>query len=114
MINQKVQNPGRTPRDHLSSRARRSRELAAVTAALLAAGRRGTPRGSRKLTCFWQAVPGLRRFRDRTAIGALARDHGVSRATAYRYVDEVIEVLAAEIPELPTALERARARGGRS
>ena len=89
------------------------RDLAAFTAALLAAERRrrGTPRGSRKLTCFWQAVLGLRWFRDRTAIGALARDHGVSRATAYRYVDEVIEVLAAEVPELPTALERAKAEG---
>jgi hypothetical protein len=38
--------------------------------------RRGTPHGSRALTCFWQAVPGLRWFRDRTAIDALARDHG--------------------------------------
>jgi hypothetical protein len=29
--------------------------------------RHGTPRGSRTLTCFWQAVLGLRWFRDRTA-----------------------------------------------
>jgi len=89
------------------------RELAAFTAALLAAERRRrvTPRGSRKLTCFWQAVLGLRWFRDRTAIDALARDHGVSPATACRYVDEVIEVLAAEASELPAALERARAEG---
>jgi hypothetical protein len=54
-------------------------------AKLLAAERqrRGTPRGSRALTCFWQAVLGLRWFRDRTAADALARDHRISRATAY-------------------------------
>ena len=33
----------------------------------------------------------LRWFRDRTSPDALARDHGISRATAYRYLDEVIE-----------------------
>ena len=89
------------------------RELVQFTARLLAAGRRrrGTPRGSRALTCFWQAVLGLRWFRDRTAVGALARDHGISRATAYRYVDEVTEVLAAEAPELPEALGRALGEG---
>ena len=54
---------------------------------------------------------GLRWFRDRTALDALARDHGISRATAYRYLDEVIEVLAAQAPELREALERARDEG---
>jgi hypothetical protein len=29
---------------------------------------------------------------------ALGRDHGISRATAYRYVDEVIAVLADQAP----------------
>jgi hypothetical protein len=89
------------------------RELAQFTARLLAAERRrrGTPRGSRALTCFWQAVLGLRWFRDRTAPDALARDHGISRATAYRYLDEVIMVLAGQAPELRQALERARAEG---
>jgi hypothetical protein len=89
------------------------RELAQFTAALLAAERRrrGTPRGSRALTCFWQAVLGLRWFRDRIAPDALARDHGISRATAYRYLDEVIEVLAGQAPDLRAALERARQEG---
>jgi hypothetical protein len=88
-------------------------ELVTFTSRLLLAERRrrGTPRGSRALTCFWQAVLGLRWFRDRTAIDALARDHGISRATAYRYVEEVIAVLAAEAPGLPEALARARADG---
>jgi hypothetical protein len=60
-----------------------STELVQFTARLLAAERRrrGTPRGSRALTCFWQAVLGLRWFRDRTTHEALARDHRVSRAT---------------------------------
>ena len=86
------------------------RELVQFTAKLLWAERRrrGTPKGSRALTCFWEAVLGLRWFRDRTAADALARDHGISRATAYRYLDEVIAVLAQEAPELTEALERAR------
>jgi DDE superfamily endonuclease len=89
------------------------RELAQFTAKLLLAERRrrGTPAGSRVLGCFAQAVLGLRWFRDRTTCDALARDHGVSRATAYRYVDEVIAVLAGQAPELHEALARARDDG---
>ncbi len=68
------------------------REVVWFLAKLLAAERRrrGTPRGSRALTCFWQAALGLRWFRDRTAADALARDHGISRATAYRYLRAVL------------------------
>jgi hypothetical protein len=89
------------------------RELAQFTAKLLLAGRRrrGTPQGSRALTCFWQAVLGLRWFRDRTTPDALARDHRISRATACRYLDEVIAVLAAQAPDLRAALERAQDEG---
>jgi hypothetical protein len=44
-------------------------ELVQFTAKLLAAERhrRGTPAGSRALTCFWEAVLGLRWFRGRTS-----------------------------------------------
>jgi hypothetical protein len=89
------------------------RELVWFVAKLLLAERRrrGTPRGSRALTCFWQAVLGVRWFRDRTTADALARDHGISRATAYRYLDEVILVLAQEAPGLREALERASDEG---
>jgi hypothetical protein len=89
------------------------RELVQFVAKLLAAERRrrGTPKGSRALTCFWEAVLGLRWFRDRTAPDALARDHGISRATAYRYRDEVIDVLADQAPDLHQALERAHGEG---
>jgi hypothetical protein len=88
-------------------------ELAWFAARLLLAERRrrGTPRGSRALSCFWQAAPGLRWFRDRTTPDALAHDHRISRATAYRYLDEVITVLAEQAPELGEALERAKAAG---
>jgi hypothetical protein len=89
------------------------REVVWFAARLLAAERRrrGTPRGSRALSCFWQAVLGLRWFRDRTAPDALARDHDISRATAYRYLDEVIAVLAGQAPDLSQALERASEEG---
>ena len=72
-----------------------------VAKLLLAERRRlGTPKGSRALSCFWQAVLALRWFRNRTTAEALARDHGISRATVYRYLDEAIVVLAGEAPEL--------------
>jgi hypothetical protein len=89
------------------------RELVWFVSELLLAERRrrGTPRGSRALSCFCQAVLGLRWFRDRTTADALARDHGISRATAYRYLDEVILVLAEQAPELREALERAKGAG---
>src|SRR5208282_4851002 len=88
-------------------------ELVEFTAKLLRAERRrrGTPRGSRALTCFWETVLGLRWFRDRTTPEALARDHGISRATACRYAGEVIAVLAEQAPDLHQALERARDEG---
>jgi hypothetical protein len=78
------------------------RELVQLVARLLAAERRRrrTPRGSRALTCFWQAVLGVRWFRDRATPDALARDHRISRATAYRYRDEVIDVLAEQADAL--------------
>jgi hypothetical protein len=89
------------------------RELVQFTAKLLWAEQRcrGTPKGSRALTCFWEAVLGLRWFRDRTVCDALARDHGISRATAYRYRDEVIAVLAEQAPDLHQALQLAQDGG---
>jgi hypothetical protein len=87
-----------------------SRALAQYVAALLLTERRqrGTRAGVRKLSCFWQAVMGLRWFRDRTSPDRLACDHGISRATAYRYLDEVIDVLAGQAPDLQEALQHAR------
>jgi hypothetical protein len=75
-------------------------ELLRYLSRLLAAERRlrGTPARSRKLTCRGQATMALRWFRDRTRIEALGRDHGVSRATAYRYVAEAVDVLSEQAP----------------
>ncbi len=88
-------------------------ELLRYLTRLLAAERRlrGTPARSRKLTCRGQAVLALRWFRDRTRTEALGRDHGVYRATAYRYVAEAVDVLSAQAPGLAEALERALAEG---
>jgi hypothetical protein len=89
------------------------RELAQHLGRLLRAERRrrGTRANSRALTCFWQAVLGLRWFRQNTDPTALARDHGISRATAYRYLDEAITVLAQHAPDLHDALRQAKDEG---
>lgn len=86
------------------------RELAQHLARLLHTERRrrGTRKKTRTLTCFWQAVLGLRWFRQNIDVTALARDHGISRATGYRYLDEVITVLAEHAPDLHEALQRAK------
>jgi len=73
--------------------------------------RRGTPTRSRKLTCRGQALLALRWFRDRTRPGRLAADHGISRAIAYRYIDEAVDVLSAQAQGLHQALGRAMADG---
>jgi hypothetical protein len=89
------------------------RELAQYLSRLLHAERRrrGTRKNSRALTCFRQAVLGLRWFRQGVEVTTLARDHKVSRATGYRYLDEVIEVLADQAPDLHEALEKAKVDG---
>ena len=88
-------------------------ELLRYLSRLLAAERRlrGTPAGSRRLSCRDQAVLALRWFRDRARIEQLGRDHGISRATAYRYVAEAVAVLSEQAPDLAEALGRAMAEG---
>jgi len=54
--------------------------------------------------------PGLRWFRDRTTCAALARDHGITRATTYRYRGEVIIALAEQSPQLSEALDGPQTR----
>lgn len=73
--------------------------------------RRGTRRGRRALEVSAQAVVVLRWFLDTTRVRQLARDSGISRATAYRYLHEGIDVLAATAPGLHGALLAARAAG---
>jgi hypothetical protein len=80
---------------------------------LLASHRRriGTPRGSRALGPFRQAVLVLRWFRERGCVHCLARDAGVSQATGYRYLHEGINVLAEKAPDLHEVLDRCRREG---
>ncbi|WP_413768806.1 IS5 family transposase [Rhodococcus pyridinivorans] len=58
----------------------------------------------RAATVYVQAVMVLRWFRNGTDVAALARDARVSMATAYRYLHEGIDVIAARAPDLHDVL----------
>jgi hypothetical protein len=73
--------------------------------------RRGTPKGGRALTCWKQAIFALAWFRDRPNLARHGKAFGISQATAYRYLHEAIDVLAAQAPGLHEALDRAAADG---
>src|SRR3954449_9366043 len=72
-------------------------ETVLFVSGLLAAERRrrGTRRGRRALGCYRQAVLVLRWFVDGTRLAQLAGDHRIGRSTAYRYLHEGIDALAA-------------------
>ena len=54
----------------------------------------------------------LRCLKDGTDVRALARDSGVSQATAYRYLHEALEVVAQRAPnDITDVLDRLRRRG---
>lgn len=84
------------------------RELVQYLGRLLATERRakGTRRDTRALTCFYQALLVLVWFRKAEDLTLLAAGFGISRATAYRYRDEGVAVLAAQASDLHTALRR--------
>ena len=86
-----------------------SRDLAQAVARFLFAHRVriGTRRGRRVLGCFAQAVLLLRFMRQRATVADLACDNGVSLKTAYRYLHEALDVLAAQAPELPDVVDDA-------
>ena len=88
-------------------------QLALFVARLLAAHRReiGTRRDTRALSTWRQAVFALAWFRDQPDMARLGKGFGISQATAYRYLDEAITVLAARAPALRETLERAREEG---
>ena len=89
------------------------RELVAKIAGLLRGERRrrGTRRNSRALSCGKQALLGLVWFRKNEEMTALAAGFGISRATGYRYRDEVVTVVSAQAPDLHEALERVAEQG---
>ena len=82
------------------------RDLILFVSGLLAARRRriGTRKGTRRLGCYRQALFGLAWFRDKGDIPRLGAGFGLPQSTAYRYLDEVIEVVAARAPGLQDAL----------
>jgi hypothetical protein len=88
-------------------------DLIRFVSRLLAARRRqiGTRRGTRRLGCYKQALFALAWFRDKGDIPRLGRGFGLAQSTAYRYLDEVIAVLAARAPGLQEQLECALAAG---
>ena len=89
------------------------RELVAYLSRLLAAERRarGTRRATRALTCWYQALLVLAWFRKGGDKALLGTGFGISRATAYRYLAEGIEVLTAQAPDLHEALARVADEG---
>jgi hypothetical protein len=84
-------------------------ELIRFVARLLRTERkaRGTRKRTRGLTCWYQAVFAVAWFRDRPNIARHGTAFGLSQATAYRYLHEVIDVLAAQAPDLHEVLVRA-------
>ncbi len=89
------------------------RELVVEVARLLRAERRvrGTRKGSRSLTCWYQALLVLVWFRSKCDVAVVGAGFGVSRSTAYRYRDEGVTVLCAQAPDLHEALEEVAAQG---
>ena len=79
----------------------------------LAAHRRfiGTRKGTRRLTPWSQAVYTLRFLIDGTRIKQLAADNALPKTTAYNYLWEGLETLAACAPTLADAIDTARAAG---
>jgi hypothetical protein len=86
------------------------RTTVAFLAGLLEAerARRGTRTDTRALTCFHQAILVVRWFLDAARVTRLATDHRIGLSTAYRYLHEGIDALAAQAPDLHTALEHAK------
>ena len=84
-----------------------------VVSGWLAAHRQAHDRApwQRAATPRAQAVLVLRWFKERTDVRILARDARVSVATAYRYLHEAIDVIAARAPELPEVVARGREKG---
>jgi hypothetical protein len=89
------------------------RELVCKLATLLRAERRtrGTREGTRLLTCLKQAQLVLVWFRSNQDVAVVGAGFGVSRATAYRYRDEGLKVLAAQAPDLHEALQEVAEQG---
>lgn len=91
----------------------RRRETVEYLATLLASHRvtLGTRAGRRALDPFTQAILVLRWFLDGTRVRQLAADNHIGKSTAYTYLHEGIDVLAAQAPDLADALTAAHQAG---
>lgn len=89
------------------------RETAEYLSMLLAARRAelGTRACTRALGPFRQAILVLRWFLDGTRVRQLATDNAIGKSTAYDYLHEGIDVLAAQAPGLHQALAEAKRDG---
>jgi len=89
------------------------RELVLELAKLLRAERRarGTRKGTRLLACFRQALFVLVWMRTKGDVAVIGAGFGMPRATAYRYRDEGLQVLAAQAPDLHEALQDVAEQG---
>jgi hypothetical protein len=86
--------------------------LKAVTGWIARYRRRpGTRPAQRVGAVHAQVVLALRWLRHRLDVRTLAADAGVSIATAYRYLHEALDVIAAHAPALGAVLTHARAVG---
>jgi hypothetical protein len=72
---------------------------------------RGTRAHRRSLSCFDQAVLVVRWFLDATRLAQLASDNQLGISTAYRYLHEGLDALAAQAPRLGDALQTAQGQG---
>lgn len=79
-------------------------ELVEHVSWLIYARRRELRSAWRKLSCFKQALLVLAHLRKNETLAQVGAGFGGSEATAWRYVDETIEVLASWTPGLHEAL----------
>ncbi|PWJ42457.1 hypothetical protein SAMN06264364_1651 [Quadrisphaera granulorum] len=93
-----------------------SRDTVERIAVLLHARRRQlrTRNGRRALGCFTQGLLLCRWTLQATRVPHLAADHRLSLSTAYRYLAEVLDVLAVQAPGLHGACWQRRSPGTRT
>lgn len=72
---------------------------------------RGTRKGSRSLTCWYQVLLVLLGFRTKGDVAVVDVRFVVSRSPAYRYRDESVTVLGGRAPELHEILEVVAEQG---
>jgi hypothetical protein len=86
--------------------------LKAVSSWIARCRRRPAARPAQRAgTVHTQVVLVLRWLRHRLDLRTLAREVGLSIATAYRYLHEALDIIAAHAPDLEDVLAQARATG---